>query len=219
MSQIEEKKLNDIKSCTVGGLYGINDPGTSSRCFTSSGPSSSGPSNAMFVPPRNISERTVTISGNTRAGFPPLATSTSTGITNQGPTVNTTNKAAPFSNPDYMPFRPPRPQLGDNNMYNSKDGSPRKTGLRPIIIDGSNVAIEHAKQTTDPSRPTFSNRLTRLSFSARGIQIVVDYFKNRGHKEIFVFIPNYRAHHCNTLNPEILEKLDKEGKLSVEVRL
>ncbi|KAI5697359.1 hypothetical protein M8J76_004969 [Diaphorina citri] len=124
--------------------------------------------------------------------------------------------AGPSSRPDFIPLNgfPPRnstfsapgihslsqarPQLEDNNMYNAGDSTTKKkTGLRPIIIDGSNVAIAYCK-FTHPN-----------NFTARGIEIVVDYFKKRGHKEIFVFLPSFRGGH----SPEILNKLQSEGIL------
>lgn len=49
--------------------------------------------------------------------------------------------------------------------------------LLPIIIDGSNVAMSHGNKER---------------FSCRGIRIAVDWFRNRGHKEITVFVPLWR---------------------------
>ena len=49
--------------------------------------------------------------------------------------------------------------------------------LLPIIIDGSNVAMSHGNKER---------------FSCKGIRICVDWFKNRGHKEITVFVPLWR---------------------------
>ena len=55
-----------------------------------------------------------------------------------------------------------------------------KTGLRPIVIDGSNVAVQHSIAV---------GRGTR--FSSQGIKICVEFFQNRGH-EVTVFVPQYR---------------------------
>ncbi|XP_018574816.1 probable ribonuclease ZC3H12C isoform X2 [Anoplophora glabripennis] len=49
--------------------------------------------------------------------------------------------------------------------------------LRPIVIDGSNVAMSHGNKEI---------------FSCRGIKICVDWFKARGHKTITVFVPKWR---------------------------
>ncbi|NXN43400.1 N4BP1 protein, partial [Rhinoptilus africanus] len=55
---------------------------------------------------------------------------------------------------------------------------PGKPYLKHIIIDGSNVAISHG---------------LRKFFSCRGIAIAVDYFWNRGHRNITVFVPQWRT--------------------------
>ncbi|KAG5848531.1 hypothetical protein ANANG_G00099430 [Anguilla anguilla] len=54
---------------------------------------------------------------------------------------------------------------------------PGNPGLRHIIIDGSNVAMMHG--------------LHRF-FSCRGIAIAVETFWKRGHREITVFVPQWR---------------------------
>ncbi|XP_035217195.1 probable ribonuclease ZC3H12C isoform X2 [Stegodyphus dumicola] len=69
--------------------------------------------------------------------------------------------------------------------------------LRPVVIDGSNVAREHGK--------------THNTFSCKGIKICVDYFLNRGHSQVTTFVPHYRRH-CtsgpiSTTDQEILEEL------------
>lgn len=77
--------------------------------------------------------------------------------------------------------------------------------LKYIIIDGSNVAIEHG------------NTKGRF-FSCMGIKLVVDYFLNRGHVNIKVMIPRFRRGSADlkfpTLNPEILDELEKHGYLT-----
>jgi len=47
-------------------------------------------------------------------------------------------------------------------------------------------------------------------FSSIGVKLVVDYFKNKGHKNIKAFVPRFRENHENTKNPEILKELEKE---------
>ena len=56
--------------------------------------------------------------------------------------------------------------------------------LRPIVIDGQNVAVAHGKEIARGFD-------SKLRFSARGIQIVVKYFVDRGHKkqEVIVWLP------------------------------
>lgn len=49
--------------------------------------------------------------------------------------------------------------------------------LRPIVIDGSNVAMSHGNKAI---------------FSCRGIQLAVNFFLDRGHNDIKVFVPSWR---------------------------
>lgn len=49
--------------------------------------------------------------------------------------------------------------------------------LRPIVIDGSNVAMSHGNKAI---------------FSCRGIQLAVNFFLDRGHHNIKVFVPSWR---------------------------
>jgi len=69
-----------------------------------------------------------------------------------------------------------------------------KSGLRPIVIDGSNVAMAHGLNT---------------NFSAKGIQICIQFFKKRGHAEIKAFMPQIRQ----GADPELLDKLYKDGHI------
>ena len=54
-------------------------------------------------------------------------------------------------------------------------------------------------------------------FSCRGIEIVVDYFKNRGHDKITVFVPEWRKESSHPDSPitdqHVLEKLEREKHL------
>lgn len=74
--------------------------------------------------------------------------------------------------------------------------------LRPIVIDGSNVAMSHGNKEI---------------FSCRGIKICVDWFRARGHKEITVFVPKWRKEASRPDNPvadqEILGELEKDRLL------
>ncbi|VEN61774.1 unnamed protein product [Callosobruchus maculatus] len=74
--------------------------------------------------------------------------------------------------------------------------------LRPIVIDGSNVAMSHGNKEI---------------FSCRGIKICVDWFKSRGHKDITVFVPKWRKESPRPDNlirdQEILAELEKERLL------
>ncbi|XP_072019127.1 endoribonuclease ZC3H12A-like [Amphiura filiformis] len=74
--------------------------------------------------------------------------------------------------------------------------------LRTIIIDGSNVAMSYGNKDV---------------FACKGIEIVVNWFLERGHREIFVFVPNWRKEAAKPDTPitdqQILEKLNKLGIL------
>lgn len=99
-----------------------------------------------------------------------------------------------------------------NCAYNNNGGSAiesskadddcRSVGLRPIVIDGSNVAISHGNKEV---------------FSCLGIRLCVEWFRNRGHKEITVFVPKFRKESPRPDNPikdqEILFELEKERML------
>uniref|UniRef100_A0A8D3CXA0 Uncharacterized protein n=1 Tax=Scophthalmus maximus TaxID=52904 RepID=A0A8D3CXA0_SCOMX len=49
--------------------------------------------------------------------------------------------------------------------------------LRPVVVDGSNVAMSHGNKEV---------------FSCQGIQLAVDWFLERGHHDITVFVPAWR---------------------------
>ncbi|KAI4456733.1 n4bp1-related [Holotrichia oblita] len=74
--------------------------------------------------------------------------------------------------------------------------------LRPIVIDGSNVAMSHGNKEI---------------FSCRGIKICVDWFKSRGHTDITVFVPKWRKEAPRIDNPicdqDILAELERERLL------
>ncbi|XP_048117873.1 ribonuclease ZC3H12A [Alosa alosa] len=71
--------------------------------------------------------------------------------------------------------------------------------LKPIVIDGSNVAMSHGNKEV---------------FSCRGIELAVNYFLKRGHKKITVFVPSWRKEQPRPDVPisdqHILSKLEKQ---------
>ncbi|KAG5310132.1 ZC12B ribonuclease, partial [Acromyrmex insinuator] len=71
------------------------------------------------------------------------------------------------------------------------NGTNSKYKLREIIVDGCNVAMNHTQGK---------------EFSEKGIQIVVNYFKERGHV-VKVFLPQ----HVRKKEHTFLEQLYKEG--------
>ncbi|KFP54727.1 NEDD4-binding protein 1, partial [Cathartes aura] len=78
---------------------------------------------------------------------------------------------------------------------------PGKPYLKHIIIDGSNVAISHG---------------LRKFFSCRGIAIAVDYFWKRGHRNITVFVPQWRTRRDPYITEQdFLTQLQDVGILSL----
>ncbi|NXT09987.1 N4BP1 protein, partial [Prunella fulvescens] len=78
---------------------------------------------------------------------------------------------------------------------------PGKPYLKHIIIDGSNVAISHG---------------LRKFFSCRGIAIAVDYFWKRGHRNITVFVPQWRTRRDPSITEQnFLTQLEDVGILSL----
>ncbi|GIY04593.1 probable ribonuclease ZC3H12C, partial [Caerostris extrusa] len=73
--------------------------------------------------------------------------------------------------------------------------------LRPIVIDGSNVARAHGKRT----------------FSCKGIKIAVDFFLKRGHEKVTVFVPEFRkfskTKDVPTIDQSLLVELENAGHL------
>ena len=88
----------------------------------------------------------------------------------------------------------------DNNLDTSQYPAPhQQEDLRPIIIDGCNIAFNHG---------------VRRQFSCKGIQLAVDWFRDRGHRDITVFIPLWRKDSKKTAaDQEVLQTLEEEGIL------
>uniref|UniRef100_A0A3B5BCF3 Ribonuclease ZC3H12A-like n=1 Tax=Stegastes partitus TaxID=144197 RepID=A0A3B5BCF3_9TELE len=59
----------------------------------------------------------------------------------------------------------------------SEGGGEDEDALRPVVIDGSNVAMSHGNKEV---------------FSCLGIQLAVNFFLDRGHDDITVFVPSWR---------------------------
>lgn len=74
--------------------------------------------------------------------------------------------------------------------------------LRPVVVDGSNVAMSHGNKEV---------------FSCRGIRLCVDWFRARGHRDITVFVPKWRKESPRVDNPikeqELLGELERERAL------
>ncbi|KAK7938920.1 hypothetical protein WMY93_002246 [Mugilogobius chulae] len=74
-----------------------------------------------------------------------------------------------------------------------------KNNLRPVVLDGSNVAMSHGNKEV---------------FSCQGIQLAVEWFLERGHRDITVFVPAWRKEQSRPDAPiseqEILRHLEKQ---------
>ncbi|XP_063238623.1 uncharacterized protein LOC134540079 isoform X2 [Bacillus rossius redtenbacheri] len=87
----------------------------------------------------------------------------------------------------------PVKQRDDSNIYNPSPVC-EKGGLRPIIIDGNNVAWGHGNHKY---------------FSASGLEICIKYFDQRKHR-VIAFVPQYRK---TSKVPGLMDMLDKYEKL------
>ncbi|XP_066992193.2 NEDD4-binding protein 1 isoform X2 [Anabrus simplex] len=86
-----------------------------------------------------------------------------------------------------------------SNIYNPNPQTSQMAGaLRPIIIDGSNVALGHSNGA-------------RI-FSCRGLQICVNYFAKRGHK-VIAFVPQFRKSDPSVTDRHIFDDLLKAGQI------
>ncbi|XP_069866708.1 probable ribonuclease ZC3H12D isoform X2 [Dipodomys merriami] len=83
-----------------------------------------------------------------------------------------------------------------------EDDGDLASSLRPIVIDGSNVAMSHGNKE---------------AFSCRGIQLAVDWFRDRGHTYIKVFVPSWRKEPTRSDTPireqHVLEELERQEVL------
>uniref|UniRef100_A0A8C5DXV7 Probable ribonuclease ZC3H12C n=1 Tax=Gouania willdenowi TaxID=441366 RepID=A0A8C5DXV7_GOUWI len=74
-----------------------------------------------------------------------------------------------------------------------------RDNLRPVVLDGSNVAMSHGNKEV---------------FSCQGIQLAVDWFLERGHRDITVFVPAWRKEQSRPdaliTDQETLRRLEKE---------
>ncbi|XP_005925638.1 endoribonuclease ZC3H12A [Haplochromis burtoni] len=75
-------------------------------------------------------------------------------------------------------LQPPSWGLGScKNTTQLWDQNKPDEELRPVVIDGSNVAMSHGNKEV---------------FSCQGIQLAVNFFLDRGHTSITVFVPSWR---------------------------
>ncbi|XP_066289178.1 NEDD4-binding protein 1-like [Branchiostoma lanceolatum] len=97
-----------------------------------------------------------------------------------------------------VPNQEEKPQKMGEYVLNLPD-VPGNDHLRPVVIDGSNVAMSHGKKKNK-------------TFSSRGIALCVEYFWARGHRDITVFVPNFRK--GSATESYLLIELEEKGLLS-----
>ena len=56
-------------------------------------------------------------------------------------------------------------------------------------------------------------RYGEISFSSRGIELCVEYFKKRGHDQVIAFLPRFRLKVGKSDDPTVLKKLEQSGNL------
>ncbi|XP_054578323.1 probable ribonuclease ZC3H12D [Eptesicus fuscus] len=111
------------------------------------------------------------------------------------------SSAAPLLVPRGSCGTPDSVQRGLGADPEEECGDPASS-LRPIVIDGSNVAMSHGNKEV---------------FSCRGIQLAVDWFRERGHTYIKVFVPSWRKEPPRADTPireqHVLEELERQAVL------
>uniref|UniRef100_A0A672HXD3 Zinc finger CCCH-type containing 12A n=1 Tax=Salarias fasciatus TaxID=181472 RepID=A0A672HXD3_SALFA len=117
-----------------------------------------------------------------------------------GTRTETEQGGRPSRGPPPPPPRPLRPAPPLPLLSSSLDRLPEdKENLRPVVLDGSNVAMSHGNKEV---------------FSCQGIQLAVDWFLDRGHRDVTVFVPAWRKEQSRPdaliTDQEILRRLEKE---------
>lgn len=133
-----------------------------------------------------------------------------------GPSVPPLMQVQPYNSPGPSPYEnhkeasssaSDRLDEQEQLMYQQILGAKKvsansSSNLRPVVIDGSNVAMSHGRQDI---------------FSCKGIQLCVEWFRAKGHKEITVFVPLWRKEASRPDKPitdqEILYSLERDGIL------
>ncbi|KAM4725731.1 endoribonuclease ZC3H12A [Anableps anableps] len=87
----------------------------------------------------------------------------------------------------------------DSSPRSREDGGGDGDALRAVVIDGSNVAMSHGNKEV---------------FSCLGIQLAVNFFLDRGHTDVTVFVPSWRKEQPRPDVPitdqHILRELEKK---------
>ncbi|XP_042627873.1 endoribonuclease ZC3H12A-like [Cyprinus carpio] len=117
-----------------------------------------------------------------------------------GELVRSGAKAVPSSSSDSDDGGPHRGGSSSRGQDSTlEDTTEPESDLKSIVIDGSNVAMSHGNKEV---------------FSCRGIKLAVNYFLDRGHRKITVFVPSWRKEQSRPGVPisdqHILEELERK---------
>ncbi|XP_064846917.1 probable ribonuclease ZC3H12D isoform X1 [Oncorhynchus masou masou] len=122
----------------------------------------------------------------------------------QTPTTTTTTPSIPamrsaYSSPQLIPRGCSSPQPSQPLRPSSATDRDPTGGFRPVVIDGSNVAMSHGNKQV---------------FSCRGLLLAVRWFLERGLRDITVFVPLWRKEQPSpeapmTADQHILHELEK----------
>ncbi|XP_072551608.1 endoribonuclease ZC3H12A-like isoform X2 [Salminus brasiliensis] len=118
--------------------------------------------------------------------------------TQPGPERGTSSQSSPNLIPRGCSSPQTHLQMDTHTYSDSQASSP----FRPVVIDGSNVAISHGNKQV---------------FSCRGIQLAVQWFWDRGIRDITVFVPLWRKEQSRPEAPitdqHILRELERRNIL------
>ena len=84
---------------------------------------------------------------------------------------------------------------GPTMMASSHSRRGAKGSLRPIVLDGCNIAMYHGRNKV---------------FSVRGIEIVLEYFLKRGHQKVVTFMPQEKSSGRSPSDRQRMEKMVEE---------
>jgi len=83
-------------------------------------------------------------------------------------------------------------------MMASSENRREKGSLRPIVLDGCNIAMSHGRNKT---------------FSARGISITVEFFLRRGHQKVVAFLPQDKCRGRSAEDKKLMDDMEERGHL------
>ena len=119
------------------------------------------------------------------------------------PSIPPTQPSMPRTEPSMSRIEPSMPScspttFGSNSSEDlSSSQQAESEGLRLVVIDGSNVAMDHG----------------RGNFSVRGLVLAMEHFREKGH-QVVIFLPRKRYTRATQEDQAILNDLYQTGILS-----